>query len=206
VLTHSPVEAALLRAALPQAHVACVPWATPPVPVATAFADRPGIGFIGSYGHKPNLDAAIHLLGEIMPRVWRHAPVPLLLAGHGLPPWLAGQAEAAPGPARTLATLPDAAAFWRQIRVSAAPLRFGAGIKGKVLDSLAAGIPCVCSPVAAEGLALPAELIAGDDAAMAAALLHLHSSEAANAAAAAGGQAALSDADAVVRALRAVAG
>ena len=39
-----------------------------------------------------------------------------------------------------------------------APLRFGAGIKGKVLESFAHGLPCVMSEVAAEGLELPDDL------------------------------------------------
>ena len=45
-----------------------------------------------------------------------------------------------------------------QAGLSVAPLRFGAGIKGKVLESLSAGVPCIMTPVAAEGLALPKSL------------------------------------------------
>ena len=41
-----------------------------------------------------------------------------------------------------------------RVRLTVAPLRFGAGVKGKVLDSFAAGVPCVMSEVAAEGLVL----------------------------------------------------
>lgn len=44
------------------------------------------------------------------------------------------------------------------MRLTVAPLRYGAGIKGKVLSSLAAGVPCVMTGCAAEGLALPAAL------------------------------------------------
>jgi glycosyltransferase involved in cell wall biosynthesis len=40
------------------------------------------------------------------------------------------------------------------VRLTVAPLRFGAGLKGKVLDSLAAGVPCAMTPIAAEGLPL----------------------------------------------------
>ena len=39
-----------------------------------------------------------------------------------------------------------------------APLTFGAGVKGKVLQSMAAGLPCVCTEIAAEGLGLPVSL------------------------------------------------
>jgi len=71
-----------------------------------------------------------------------------------------------------------------------APLRFGAGIKGKVLDSFAAGVPCVMSPIAAEGLALASPLnglVADGAEAIAEAILRLHDDEALNAAAAAAG-------------------
>jgi glycosyltransferase involved in cell wall biosynthesis len=107
-----------------------------------------------------------------------------VIAGYGLPSALSARA----GALVTMLDSPDdaAVALWHRVRVSAAPLRFGAGIKGKVLDSLAHGVPCVCTPIAAEGLSLPPDLIVGDAAAMAACLWHLHEDAAANAAAAAG--------------------
>ena len=83
--------------------------------------------------------------------------VPCVIAGHRPPAALLARAGEQ---VRVLASLPDAAALWRQVRVSAAPLRFGAGIKGKVMESLAVGIPCVCAPLAAEGIALPESLLA----------------------------------------------
>jgi hypothetical protein len=171
VVTHSAVEAALLERALPGARVHAVPWALSPRPVEVALARRAGIAFLGSYGHPPNLDAARVLLDEVMPLVWRAAPIPLLLAGSGMPASLLRRAG---GLVEVVRDLPDTVALWRRVRVSAAPLRFGAGIKGKVLDSLAAGIPCVCSPVAAEGLDLPEALHAANFPAMAASLLRLH--------------------------------
>jgi glycosyltransferase involved in cell wall biosynthesis len=45
-----------------------------------------------------------------------------------------------------------------RVRLTIAPLRYGAGLKGKVLESLAAGVPCVMTTVAAEGLDLPKKL------------------------------------------------
>jgi hypothetical protein len=47
-----------------------------------------------------------------------------------------------------------------QVKLTVAPLRFGAGIKGKVFDSLAAGTPCIMSDIAAEGL--PLDLVLQD--------------------------------------------
>ena len=190
VVTHSPFEAALLERLRPRPRAHWVPWSVPRRPSATPFADRAGVAFLGSYGHAPNLDAARLLLDGVMPLVWRSAPVACVLAGSGAPPWLRRRA-ADDERVRLLDPLPDTAALWRQVRVSAAPLRFGAGIKGKVLDSLAAGVPCVCSPIAAEGLDLPQSLHVADIPAMAAAVLRLHADEAANAAAAGAGLAML---------------
>jgi glycosyltransferase involved in cell wall biosynthesis len=56
--------------------------------------------------------------------------------------------------------VPSLDSVFSRIRLTIAPLRYGAGLKGKVLESLAAGIPCVMTTVAAEGIDLPAELAA----------------------------------------------
>ena len=48
----------------------------------------------------------------------------------------------------------DVAPWFESLRLTVAPLRFGAGVKGKVVSSLAAGVPCVATPVAVEGMGL----------------------------------------------------
>ena len=62
---------------------------------------------------------------------------------------------------------------FNRVRLTVAPLRYGAGVKGKVLESFAAGVPCIMSPIAAEGLGLPASLraLVGEDAAALATLI-----------------------------------
>jgi glycosyltransferase involved in cell wall biosynthesis len=181
VFTHSPVEAAMLRKYF--AHkVRVVPFAVgehrPPPP----FTERRGVAFLGSFAHTPNSDAAFWLVNAILPRVWRENPaLTCKIAGYGwqkdgLGP-LDPRVEIA-GPVENLDELFGA------IRLTVAPLRFGAGIKGKVLESLAAGLPCVMSEVAAEGLPLAApltDLVARDAADFAARILRLHDDEAANA-------------------------
>jgi O-antigen biosynthesis protein len=76
------------------------------------------------------------------------------------------------------------------VRLTVAPLRFGAGVKGKVIDSLAAGVPCIMTPISAEGLDLPVALegcIAATAETIAAAIGHLHKDRKANAACRAAG-------------------
>src|SRR6202030_1008017 len=57
-----------------------------------------------------------------------------------------------------LGYMPSLDSVFARIRLTIAPLRYGAGLKGKVLESLAAGVPCVMTTVAAEGLDLPRKL------------------------------------------------
>lgn len=175
VITHSQVEAASLRAALPSARVHVVPWSVALRPTPVPVARRHGLAFIGGYAHAPNADAARWLVHDIMPLVWRRAPdIECLLIGHDLPDDLSHvttRGVVPIGPVRELAEVFD------RVRLTVAPLAFGAGIKGKVLDSLAAGVPCVGTPVAAEGLALPAALdpcTANDAHGIADAILALH--------------------------------
>ena len=69
------------------------------------------------------------------------------------------------------------------MRLTVAPLTYGAGVKGKVVDSLSAGMPCVCTPVAAEGLDFPEALracIADSADGLAALICDLHDNEQTN--------------------------
>ena len=50
--------------------------------------------------------------------------------------------------------VPDLTSMHQRCRLSVAPLRFGAGVKGKVGESMAAGLPTVCTPLAVEGMCL----------------------------------------------------
>jgi glycosyltransferase involved in cell wall biosynthesis len=177
-ITHSTAEQARLAALLPGVRVHVVPWevALPP-PVGPATRRR-GVAFVGSFGHAPNRDAAWELLEAVMPLVWaQDATIPFLLAGSGMPAELAEAARTARGPVEVLGRIPVLAELWGRALVAAAPLRFGAGIKGKVLDSLAAGIPCLCTTIAAEGLHLPDELatlVQDEPGAMAREIVRLH--------------------------------
>lgn len=182
VITHSTFEALILAAHVPANKVHVVPWAIPVRPTAVPFSQRRGVAFVAHYAHQPNADAARTMLDRVMPAVWRKDPTfPCLMAGSSMPTWLRCLANA---PAEVLGAVPDLAPVFDRVRLTAAPLAFGAGIKGKVLSSLAAGIPCACSSVAAEGLDLPApltELVADDPDAMAAVMHRLNEDEGFNA-------------------------
>ena len=181
VITHSSDEARMLAAQIGGAKVHTLRWSLAARPTKAPFAKRRAVAFIGGYGHPPNLDAARWLISEIMPRIReRDATLECRLVGDGLPEGLkqrCGDGVVALGPVADLAEVFD------RVRLTVAPLRFGAGIKGKIVDSLAAGVPCVVTPIGAEGLDLP-EALAGSIAQnadeIAAAILRLHEDAAAN--------------------------
>ncbi len=148
----SDAELLHLAQAMPDVLAVQLPLARRVVPPETPFAARSGIGFIGSFAHAPNVDAIRYFLAEIWPLVRREMPeLELTIVGADAPADLVGGAA---GRVRLLGHVPDIGPWFEGLRLSVAPLRFGAGAKGKVASSLAAGVPCIATPVAAEGMAL----------------------------------------------------
>ena len=117
-----------------------------------SFADREGVLFIGSYAHGPNADAAMFLCKEIMPIIWERNPgVSVTLLGNNPSAELVAlQSDRV----RVPGYVSDVSSYFEQSRVFAAPLRFGAGMKGKVGQSLSFGLPVVTTAVGAEGFDL----------------------------------------------------
>ncbi|MDE3177655.1 MAG: glycosyltransferase [Pseudomonadota bacterium] len=185
VVTHSPAEAKILQRHMLPAKIFVVPWAVEPHPVQTPFADRFGVAFIAGFGHSPNVDAAYELVDAIMPEIWKsHPQIKCLLVGADMPKSLRALAS---DRVEVIGAVADLAEVFERVRVTIAPLAFGAGLKGKVLDSLAAGVPCVCAPVAAEGFDFGptlSELVGADAAELARGVVSMHEDVQANRAAA----------------------
>jgi O-antigen biosynthesis protein len=156
VIVHSAAEAALLRELAPDIEVAVIPWTIPTRDLDKTEAKRPAIAFIGGYRHPPNVDAAKWAAQSIMPLLRKRIPgIELLLVGSHMPTELTALAAPDIVP---LGYVPSIDGVFERVRLTVAPLRYGAGLKGKVLESLASGIPCVMTSVAAEGIDLPSEL------------------------------------------------
>jgi len=152
VLTHSSREADYLMRATPDIRVHVVPWAVEPRGEVRPRMDRADIAFIGGADHAPNADAVLHLAQNILPALWDRAPgMRCLVVGENWPRHVFGGLDPR---ISGIGHQPDLAAALSGVRLTVAPLRFGAGIKGKVLESFSAGLPCVMSPMAAEGLDL----------------------------------------------------
>ena len=148
----SDFEADLLAQTLPESLVVRLPLACPIHPPVATFEQRSGIGFIGGFEHAPNGDAVRYFLADIWPLLRQALPECGLTIVGADPP--TGLLDGVEGPVRVLGHVPDVGPWFESLRLTVAPLRYGAGTKGKVAYSLAAGVPCVATPVAAEGMAL----------------------------------------------------
>ncbi|MCK4305253.1 MAG: glycosyltransferase family 4 protein [Candidatus Eisenbacteria sp.] len=129
-----------------------------PVPVPGELFSRqrptqPGlkVGFMGSFRADFNLDALTYLLREIWPVLKRRTPgAELVLAGNGYDGPLKHEAQQLG--ARWMGFVEQIGAFFESIDALLVPLRFGGGVRIRILEALAAGVPVVATPVAVAGL------------------------------------------------------
>jgi glycosyltransferase involved in cell wall biosynthesis len=170
-LVVSAVEREMLLAELPDAEIHVVsnihPVSTDPPP----FDARAGVVFVGAFEHEPNLDAARWLVDELWPlmRSTGGRDIELTIVGRHAPAWLADAAGIT-----VAASVPDVAPYIDAARLSVAPLRFGAGVKGKVLESLGRGTPVVGTAIAFEGIDIDDGACADDAAGLARTIVALH--------------------------------
>jgi glycosyltransferase involved in cell wall biosynthesis len=117
-----------------------------------AFDQRSGLVFIGSYNHPPNIDAVKWLCLEIMPLVWASRPdITVNLLGSNLKDEVK---ELASDRVVVTGYVPEVEPYFQESRVFVAPLRFGAGMKGKIGQSLSLGLPTITTKIGAEGMGL----------------------------------------------------
>jgi O-antigen biosynthesis protein len=118
----------------------------------TPFAHRRDWLFIGSFQHRPNVDAVLFFVQQIFPLVSpRLRDAKFYIIGDNAPPEivaLSNEKIAVTGLQR------DARPFFDSVKLSVAPLRFGAGVKGKINQSMGFGVPVVATSVAVDGTEL----------------------------------------------------
>lgn len=147
-LVVTPEEAELLQRLCPAAQVRVLSNIHTVAPTPSQPEERRDILFVGNFVHMPNRDAVRHFVVDIWPEVRSHLPgVVVRLVGLPVPEV---SALAAPDVIVT-GHVPDLEPFYAASRLAIAPLRFGAGVKGKVLEAMGYGLPIVMTPIAAEG-------------------------------------------------------
>jgi glycosyltransferase involved in cell wall biosynthesis len=121
--------------------------------VSPDLSGRDGVLFIGGFGHVPNGDAVHWFASEVWPLIRQMIPdCRWRIVGSSMPDDIVALGNL-PG-VEVLGQVAELAPLYRRVRVSIAPLRFGAGAKGKVGQSLAYGVPAVCTSIGAEGMGL----------------------------------------------------
>lgn len=152
LVTVTEEDAKVLRAPLPDLPYFVVPTIHALHPDAPAFNLRSGLLFVGNFNHPPNQDAVKYFCRDILPLIRRELPdVTVYLVGDNPSPdvkALAGDHVLVTG------YVPDTAIYLNLCKVSLAPLRYGAGMKGKIGEALGRGLPVVTTSIGAEGMKL----------------------------------------------------
>ncbi len=117
-----------------------------------SFEARSNFATIGNFMHAPNADSVRWLHDEIWPLLRKRLPQAELLVYGAYTPTAIERLDNAATGFRVKGWAPDALAALSQARVCLAPLRFGAGLKGKIADAMSAGTPTVTTPVGAEAM------------------------------------------------------
>jgi len=179
-IVHSPHEQDVLSKDVPGANLLVLPWILDPKPSHAGFEARSDIAFIGGYRHAPNADAVHYFVRDIWPRIRTRIPEARFRIVGSYPPESFMSYNGVDG-VLVDGYVKDLDSLLEQTRLTVAPLRYGAGIKGKVAMSLSRGVPCIATSVAAEGMDLcngENILVADGDAEFADAVVRLYQDEA----------------------------
>ena len=158
VMVCSPYEMALLKKfGIPSSKLIKAPFWIEPTEVTqpgtrTTFASRNNFVFLGGFKHPPNVDTVKVLAEVIWPRI--HSLLPeasLNIYGAFCPQQLMTKYKSVPN-FFIHGFAPSLEDILTQHRVMLAPLRFGAGIKGKIVDAWRFGLPVVSTEIGAEGM------------------------------------------------------
>lgn len=151
-LAVSELERQLLLDLVPELVVETLPnvFITPKAP-PPGIQGRQDLLFLGGFWHQPNADAVLWFADQILPLIRAEAPeIVFRIAGSNPTPEVLALGDR-PG-IEVLGYVPDLTAIFDAARVFVAPLRYGAGMKGKVGQAMISGLPVVATGIGAEGM------------------------------------------------------
>lgn len=150
---HTEEEKAIIQGAMPSSlkNIVILPWLTEIPEVDPAGGPRSDVMFLGNFPHQPNVDSIKFFMESIWPGLESALPshARLLIVGNKPPVDVVAM-----GSDRVVVTgyVEDLSPYFASSKVFVAPLRYGAGIKGKLVTALAHGVPSVATSIAAEGI------------------------------------------------------
>jgi len=148
----SPIEKELLLRENPQLRVALV---RPPRYIHGSdrpFEKRADILYVGGFQHLPNVDAVLFFVKEIFPHIQKRlGKIKFYVIGSKVPQSIL---QLASDSVVIMGHVKDISPCFGRCRISVAPIRYGAGVKGKILSALGHGLPSVATSMACEGMGL----------------------------------------------------
>lgn len=139
--------------------------------------DRKDLLFVGGFNHPPNVDAVLWFSKEIFPKILAYYPdIRWYIVGSNPPEEIRGL-----GNEHIIVTGfisdKELAVYYKTCRLTVVPLRYGAGVKGKVIESIYFQCPVVTTPIGAEGISTKENVfeVVSADKNMADAIIHLYS-------------------------------
>ncbi len=151
-LVVSGVEKRLLAELVPKARVEILSNVHRIETERPPFDVRSGVLFVGGFRHPPNVDAVKWYAQNVLPILRAQAPeIVTQIVGSNMPSEIEQLEQ--PG-LKIVGFVEELKPVLRRARVSIAPLRYGAGVKGKVNEAMNFGIPVVATPLAVEGMHL----------------------------------------------------
>ena len=149
----SEFEYKVVRDCAPEVKATVIPLPREIPGRSTGFEGRSDVLFLGGYNHLPNVDAVFFFVNKIWPLIKKQVPAcRFLIAGSNMPKKVRKLGRK--GDIVILGHVSDLDGLYSRCKLSVAPLRYGAGVKGKVVTSLGFGVPCVATSMAAEGMEL----------------------------------------------------
>jgi len=178
VLAVTQEDKASLLAVAPNARIDVIPTIHTLMPPSDLGQERKGLMFVGNFQHAPNADAVTWFVKEVFPLIQRQLTgIVFHVIGGKAPEDVTTLASPS---VRIAGYVPDLEPYFRSSRVFVAPLRYGAGMKGKIGQSMSYGLPVVTTSVGAEGIMLQdgeTALIADSPEAFAQAVVHLYTDD-----------------------------
>lgn len=176
VITVTADDASALLAEIPALCVDVVPNIHPVHEPLSVLPGGPMRAiFVGSFRHEPNVDGIEFFCREVWPQVRATLPDATLdIVGDAPPASIQTSEEAG---IKVHGWVEETAPYLRSATISVAPLRFGAGMKGKIGEAMSHGLPVITTTVGAEGMGFTHGrdiLIADSASAFAQAMLQLH--------------------------------
>jgi GT2 family glycosyltransferase len=155
VLSYTDIERTVIQSHnFAQTKVAKCPWVCEVATEVKPFGKRSGLAFLGGFQHPPNEEAVRWFVTQVLPVLLKDYPQIIFhIYGSSISAELIAEFSQYPN-VIVEGWVANTASIFDRCRVFVAPLQSGAGIKGKVVSALAAGVPTIMSAIAAEGISV----------------------------------------------------